>query len=87
VPRFTQMTGLRALTLAAGMPIKAMSEMLGHSTSAFTADVYTEVAEELAKRQPRPSPLMCPAAARSLPVPFSVPSRDRMISLRYSHGV
>jgi hypothetical protein len=28
--------------------IKAISEMLGHSTSAFTADVYTEVAEELA---------------------------------------
>jgi ApbE superfamily uncharacterized protein (UPF0280 family) len=30
------------------VPIKAISEMLGHSTSMFTADVYTEVAEELA---------------------------------------
>jgi integrase len=47
VPRFTQMTGLRALALAAGMPVKAISEMLGHSTPAFTADVNTEVAEEL----------------------------------------
>jgi hypothetical protein len=36
------------MALAAGVPIKAISEMLGHSTSAFTADVYTEVAEELA---------------------------------------
>jgi len=34
--------------LAAGQPIKVISEILGHSTSAFTADVYTEVAEELA---------------------------------------
>lgn len=32
----------------AGVPIKAISEVLGHATSAFTADVYTEVAEELA---------------------------------------
>ena len=32
-----------------GVPLKAISEMLGHATSAFTADVYTEVAEELAE--------------------------------------
>jgi integrase len=40
--------GSATMALAAGVPIKAISEMLGHSTSAFTADVYTEVAEELA---------------------------------------
>ncbi len=41
--------GSATMALAAGVPIKAISEMLGHSTSAFTADVYTEVAEELAE--------------------------------------
>jgi len=35
------------MLLAAGQPIKVISERLGHATSAFTADVYTEVAEEL----------------------------------------
>jgi integrase len=32
----------------AGVPPKAISEILGHATVAFTMDVYTEVAEELA---------------------------------------
>jgi hypothetical protein len=32
---------------AAGVPIKVISEILGHTTSAFTADAYTEVAKEL----------------------------------------
>jgi integrase len=41
--------GSATMALAAGVPIKAISEMLGHATSAFTADVYTEVAEELAE--------------------------------------
>jgi integrase len=39
--------GSATMALAAGVPIKAISEMLGHGTSAFTADLYTEVAEEL----------------------------------------
>ncbi len=44
------MTGKPLTTsFAAGQPIKVISEILGHSTSAFTADVYTEVAEELAE--------------------------------------
>jgi alcohol dehydrogenase class IV len=34
----------------AGVQIKVISEILGHATSAFTADVYTEVAEELAEQ-------------------------------------
>jgi integrase len=33
---------------AAGQPVKVVSEVLGHSTVAFTADVYVTVAEELA---------------------------------------
>jgi integrase len=35
-------------SLAAGQPMRVISEILGHATSAFTADVYTEVADELA---------------------------------------
>jgi hypothetical protein len=31
------------------MPPKVVSEILGHATTAFTMDVYTEVAEELAE--------------------------------------
>ena len=41
-------TATATMLLAAGQPIKVISEILGHATSAFTADVYTEVAEELA---------------------------------------
>jgi integrase len=40
--------GTATMLLAAGQPIKVISEILGHSTSAFTADVYAEVAQELA---------------------------------------
>jgi integrase len=40
--------GTATVLLAARQPVKVISEILGHSTSAFTADVYTEVAEELA---------------------------------------
>jgi hypothetical protein len=36
------------MLLAAGQPINVISDILGHATAAFTADVYTEVAEELA---------------------------------------
>ncbi len=36
------------MLLAAGQPPKVVSEILGHSTVAFTMDVYTSVAEELA---------------------------------------
>jgi integrase len=41
--------GTATMLLAAGQLIKVISEILGHATSAFTADVYTEVAEELAE--------------------------------------
>lgn len=41
--------GACTMLLAAGVPIKVISEIMGHATSAFTADIYTEVAEELAE--------------------------------------
>jgi hypothetical protein len=45
---FGMVGSLLSTSFAAGQPIKVISEILGHATSAFTADVYTEVAEELA---------------------------------------
>ena len=35
--------GAATMLLAAGQPPKVVSEILGHSTVAFTMDVYTEV--------------------------------------------
>jgi hypothetical protein len=40
--------GAATMLLAAGQPPKVVSEILGHATTGFTMDVYTEVAEELA---------------------------------------
>ena len=40
--------GAATMLLAAGAPPKVISETLGHATVAFTMDIYTEVAEELA---------------------------------------
>ena len=40
--------GAATMLLAAGQPPKVVSEIPGHRTVAFTMDVYTEVAEELA---------------------------------------
>ena len=39
--------GAASMLVAAGQPIKVVSGILGHATSAFTADVYVTVAEEL----------------------------------------
>ncbi|HYB17688.1 MAG TPA: site-specific integrase [Streptosporangiaceae bacterium] len=39
--------GAATMLIAAGQPIKVVSAILGHSTSAFTMDVYAVVAEEL----------------------------------------
>jgi integrase len=39
--------GAASMLVAAGQPIKVVSEIMGHSTSSFTADVYVTVAEEL----------------------------------------
>ena len=39
---------LLSTSFAAGVDIKVVQEMLGHSTSAFTRDVYTSVVPEIA---------------------------------------
>jgi integrase len=41
--------GSASMLLAAGTSIKVVSEIMGHATSAFTADVYVTVTEELAE--------------------------------------
>jgi integrase len=66
--------GAATMLLAAGQPPKVISEVLGHSTVAFTMDVYTEVAGELADAAasaiaayvPRKSKI---AAGGAIPVP------------------
>lgn len=40
--------GSASMLLAAGVPLKVVSQIMGHSTSAFTADVYVTVLEEMA---------------------------------------
>jgi integrase len=40
--------GAATMLIAAGQPVKVVSDILGHSTSAFTMDVYAVVADELA---------------------------------------
>jgi integrase len=59
--------GSATMVFAAGVPIKAISEMLGHATSAFTADVYTEVAEELAEAAAAAIGAYIPRRAKSVP--------------------
>jgi integrase len=42
--------GAATMLLAAGAPMKVVSEVLGHASSSFTSDVYAVVAEELAEQ-------------------------------------
>jgi integrase len=55
--------GHDGLSLSAGPP-KVVSEILGHSTVAFTMDVYTEVAEELAESAAEALAAYVPRASR-----------------------
>ena len=45
--------GAATMLRAAGVPIKVISDVLGHACPAFTDDVYTTVAEELAEQAAR----------------------------------
>jgi len=59
--------GAATMLLAAGQPPKVISEVLGHSTVAFTMDVYTEVAEELAEAAAVAIAAFIPRRAKSVP--------------------
>ena len=59
--------GAATMLLAAGTPPKVISEVLGHSTVAFTMDVYAEVAEELADAAASAIAAYIPRRARNVP--------------------
>ena len=58
--------GAASLMLAAGVDIKVVSELLGHSSTAFTSDIYATVFDSL-KRQ----------AAEAVAALTAVPGRHR----------
>jgi integrase len=45
--------GAATMLRAAGVPVKMISDILGHASTAFTDDVYTAVADELAEQAAR----------------------------------
>jgi len=59
--------GTATMLLAAGQHIKVISKILGHATSAFTADVYTEVAQELADAAASAIEAFVPRKGRTAP--------------------
>jgi Phage integrase family len=59
--------GAATMLQAAGVDIKVISKMLGHATYAFTADVCTEVAEELAAAAADAIAAFIPRRAKTVP--------------------
>jgi integrase len=59
--------GAATMLLAAGVDIKVISEILGHATSTFTADVYAEVAGELAESAASAIAAYVPRRASNVP--------------------
>ncbi len=59
--------GAATMLLAAGVPPKVISEMLGHATVAFTMDVYAEVAEELTEAAAVAIAAFIPRRAKTVP--------------------
>ena len=59
--------GSATLSLAAGVDIKVVQEMLGHATSAFTRDVYTNVVPEIATAAAEAVASIVPRRANNVP--------------------
>ncbi len=59
--------GAATMLLAARVEPKVISKMLGHATTAFTMDVYTEVAEELADAAATAIASFIPRRAKTVP--------------------
>jgi integrase len=59
--------GAATMLRAAGVPIKTISAMLGHSTVAFTDDTYVEVAEEMADAAAAAIEAFIPRRASTVP--------------------
>ena len=54
--------GAATMLIAAGQPVKMASAILGHATSAFTADVYGSVVDEMAESSAAAISAYIPAA-------------------------
>jgi integrase len=63
------------LALAAGVDIKIVSEMLGHSTTAITRDIYQSVLDELFHAAAEAVVALVPRARRQAPKPTVDTSR------------
>jgi integrase len=60
--------GAASLRLAAGVPIAVVSKILGHSSIAVTADIYSHLLKGVgrqAAKPPRPPPRSCRARRRT----------------------
>ena len=67
--------GAATMLIAAGVPMKLVSDVLGHASMAFTADVYAVVAEELAEQAAAAISAFVPRQRRSAAVgAINVPS-------------
>ena len=68
--------GAATMLRAAGVPIKTISAILGHSTVAFTDDIYVEVAEEMAEEAAAAIQAFVPRKGKIIPGRASnVPAR------------
>jgi site-specific recombinase XerD len=56
------------MMLAAGVPMKVVSQILGHATVSFTADIYTSVVDELLEDAARKMSAFIPRRASNVPI-------------------
>lgn len=54
------------MALAAGVDIKVVPAMLRHSSASITADLYTEVVSELARKAAEKTAAMIPGRRRAM---------------------
>ena len=66
--------GAATLALAGGVPLKVVSEMLGHSSIAITADTYTSVVPQVARDAAETTARLIPRRPRDSAGPISAPS-------------
>ena len=59
--------GSASMLLAAGVPLKVVSQIMGHATSSFTADVYVTVLEEMGEAAAAAIAAFIPRRAKTVP--------------------
>ncbi|MGO8960945.1 MAG: hypothetical protein ACLQFR_26780 [Streptosporangiaceae bacterium] len=59
--------GAASMLIASGQPVKVVSEIMGHSTSSFTNDVYVTVLEELNEAAAQAISAYIPRRASNVP--------------------